>query len=495
MADEKQQTTNKREKQKPGLRQWFWGIFACLCTIAFVIWTGYYAVLILIPVFIDIYITKFIPWGAWKESQNPAVKKVLEWVDAILFALIAVYVIMTFFFQNYQIPTSSLEKSLLVGDFLCVNKMVYGARSPMTPLSFPLMQHTLPIVGGKSYFEKPQLEYKRFKGLRNVERYDIVVFNYPSGDTVAVNFQDRDYYADLVAQYGWKEVNTNKAQFGDIIYRPVDRRENYVKRCVGLPGEVIEIRNDSTFINASALKDPEMMQLMYSIQTDGTQISEKIFDDLGMSHQDMSYIQVGELTRDSLSLALQGLNPDVTKKGLLYSYVNMTKDMVKEIEAKPYVKKVITSNEHRRLLYKYNPMQYPNTTSVYPVQYYKNNVTMGTFPATWIPKKGETITFDENVEYKVAVYNRCIKNYEHNDFEYRDGKVYINGVESTSYTFKYDYYFMMGDNRDLSADSRTWGFVPEDHIVGSPMFIWLSYNKDKGNIRWDRIFTNGNKNK
>ncbi len=496
MTDYKQQDSEKTSKSKPSFRQWFWGIFACLATIAFVIWTGYYAVLILIPVFIDIYITKFIPWGKWKESKNPVVKKILDWVDAILFALVAVYVIMTFFFQNYQIPTSSLEKSLLVGDFLCVNKMVYGARSPMTPLSFPLMQHTVPIFGGKSYFENPKLEYKRFKGLRSVERYDIVVFNYPSGDTVALNMQNQDYY-DLVDRYGWQRVNSEEATFGKIVYRPVDRRENYVKRCVGLPGDILEIRNDSTFINGKLLNDPEHMQLMYCVQTDGTPISPAVFDELGISKDDQLDIHSQELPNDSLALAILGLEANVRKGGRAYVNVNMTKEMLRKLESKPFVRKIITRSEYFSNLKVFDPTRFDNQQSVYPITYYKN-IPLGNYPATWIPKKGETLYFDDHVDYKVAAYGRCIKNYEGNDFEYRDGKVYINGTEATSYTFKYDYYFMMGDNRDKSADSRLWGFVPEDHIVGSPMFIWLSFDKDKkgfGSIRWERIFTNGNKNK
>lgn len=493
------QNKNRAERPKPGIRQWIWCIVACVATIAFVIWTGYWAVLILLPVFIDIYITKFIPWGAWKESKNPTTRKILDWVDAIVFALIGVYFITTFFFQNYQIPSSSLEKSLLVGDFLCVNKMVYGARAPMTPLSFPLMQHTAPIIGTKSYLEKPQLEYKRFAGFRSIERYDIVVFNYPSGDTVATKHQSDDYYR-LCAQDGWHAVNTNKAEYGDIIYRPVDRRENYVKRCVGLPGDIIEIREDTTFINGAKLENPEMMQLFYVIQTDGTQISTKVFEDLGMSMEDQNVIyppQLLQANSDSMFLKELGLKSS-DKETLLYQRVNMTKEMVDKMLQKPFVLSVTPWNKYINVLREKDPISYVEfTQTVYPVTYYKS-VSMGDFPATWIPKKGETLVFDENIAYKVAVYERCIKNYEHNDFEYKDGKVYINGQQADSYTFKYDYYFMMGDNRDRSADSRLWGFVPEDHIVGSPMFIWLSLDSDKSGlskIRWNRIFTKGNKNK
>lgn len=496
MATEKTETTEtKKERKKAGIGQYIWCTIACLCTILFVIWTGYWAVLIMIPVFIDIYITKFIPWGAWKESENPKIRKVLDWVDAILFALVGVYFITTFFFQNYQIPTSSLEKSLLVGDFLCVNKFVYGARSPMTPLSFPLMQHTVPILGTKSYFEKPQLEYKRFAGLRNVERYDIVVFNYPSGDTVATKAQSDDYYR-LCAEVGRENVKSNKAQFGDVIYRPVDRRENYVKRCVGLPGDIIELRRDTVFINGSPLVNPEHMQLFYMVQTDGTIISSKVFDDLGISKDDQISRPL-EFFPDSLRRTQLGLDPGGSKD-LLYAYVNLTKEMVDKLKAKPFVRTIITQNEYLRRLNELYPEHYDNKQSVYPIWYYKNNIAMGDFPATWIPKKGETIRFDEDVDRKVATYERCIKNYEHNDFAYKDGKVYINGQQTDSYTFKFDYYFMMGDNRDRSADSRMWGFVPEDHIVGSPMFVWMSLDKDKGwpnKVRWKRIFTSGNVNK
>lgn len=494
--EENEKSEQKVELKKTGIRQYIWCTIACLSTILFVIWTGYWAVLVMIPVFIDIYITKYISWGAWKESDNPKIKKLLDWVDAVLFALVGVYIITTFFFQNYQIPTSSLEKSLLVGDFLCVNKFVYGARAPMTPLSFPLMQHTVPVLGTKSYLENPKLEYKRFAGLRNVERYDIVVFNYPSGDTVAVKAQSDDYYR-LCSEVGRDAVKNNKAQFGEIVYRPVDRRENYVKRCVGLPGDTIELRNDITYINGEALVNPQNMQLMYWVQTDGTAISSKVFDDLGISKDDQSIIRPIEFFPDSLRRVRVGLDAGGAND-LLYGYVNLTKDMVKKLKAKTFVRSIVSHNEYLKKLNQLYPNYYDNKQSVYPIWYFKDNVDMGNFPATWIPKKGSTIYFDKDIERKVATYERCIKNYEHNDFAFRDGKVYINGEESNSYTFKFDYYFMMGDNRDKSADSRMWGFVPEDHIVGSPMFVWLSLDKDKGGlkkIRWDRFFINGNVNK
>lgn len=494
-------TTNggqsKREKSKPGIRQWIYGILAVLCTVAFVIWTGYWPVLILVPVFIDIYITKFINWGKWKESKNPRTKKLLDWVDAIVFALVGVYFITTFFFQNYQIPSSSLEKSLLVGDFLCVSKLSYGARAPMTPLSFPLVQHTFPIINTKSYIESIQLDYKRFTGTGHIKRNDIVVFNYPSGDTVATNMQDRDYYA-LCLENGREAVWNNKNIFGNIIYRPVDRRENYVKRCLGLPGETIEFKTDSVYINNEYIEEPTNVQYLYYVQTDGTEISESLLNELGISLEDRIY-QIEDLRTfadqnisDKLGLKIKNGNA-----GLLYKNMFLTKGMIAKLKEKPFIQTVITRNEYFKRIASVGENGKITQSYIYPLNYYRDSIMYGDYPSTWIPKKGESIKFDTDVDKKVAIYQRCIENYELNTFDYKDGKVYINGQIADSYTFKMDYYFMVGDNRDNSVDSRYWGFVPENHVVGKPMFIWLSLDKDKGwfsgKIRWNRIFTTGNK--
>lgn len=491
-----EQLQNKKRKIRP--LSLIYCIIACLLTILFVLWTGYYLVLLLIPVFIDIYITKFIPWGGWKKSKNPTVRKVLEWVDAILFALVGVYIINTFFFQNYQIPSSSLEKTLLVGDFLLVSKISYGARSPMTPFSFPLMQHTSPL-GTKSYLEKPQLEYKRFTGTGTVKENDIVVFNYPSGDTVALNFQNNDYYV-MKLRDGEYKIKSNPQIYGDVVYRPVDRRENYVKRCVGMPGDTISFIDDLVYINGVKSQVPEFAQFCYVVQTDGTEISTALWDELGITKEDQRLISFQSLDTSNPAIVNYihkgGLVNDSTKTNMkLYDSVFLTRGMVEELNKKPFILKIMTFNNFlNNQNYKRNMIEEP----VYPISYYADKeVPRGDFPAIWIPKKGSTITFDGNVDYKVAAYERCIKNYEYNDFKYQDGIVYINGEKADSYTFQYDYYFMSGDNRDNSADSRMWGFVPEDHIVGKPMFIWLSLNKDKGwfdgKIRWNRIFTNANK--
>lgn len=481
--------TIKKRFDQASKRQWFWFAIWTVLTILFSFWSNSAWILLLILLFLDIYITKFIPWGFWKKSKNTVFRKTMEWVDAIVFALIAVYFINTFFFQNYQIPTSSLEKSLLVGDFLAVSKLSYGPRAPITPLSFPLAQHTMPVIGGKSYIDKPKWKYNRLKGIGNVQRNDIVVFNFPVGDTVALNRQGVDFYT-LAKSHpnGSLGVRSDVRSYGKIVYRPVDRRENYVKRCIGLPGETLELRNDSVYIDGSYLPNPKLSQHNYMIHTDGTQIAAEIFSDMGINKADYftqnSYGQMVPRSQDltgvdSLSLSLFDLKSRNGNSGRLYFSIPMTSAMVDEMKAKPFVWDIIKERE------------LPGSTYYFPLDY-THNWTRDNYGPLWIPQKGATISFDTDIEYKVATYERCIKNYEGNDFDYRNGVVYINGEQVNSYTFKFDYYFMMGDNRHNSADSRSWGFVPEDHIVGKPMLIWLSLEKDndwfKGRVRWNRLF-------
>ncbi len=474
-------------------RQKIWFAVWTVVTILFSLWARSPWVLLFILLFLDIYITKFIPWGFWKNSKNNAFRKTMEWVDAILFALIAVYFINTFFFQNYQIPTSSLEKSLLVGDFLAVSKLSYGPRAPITPLSFPLAQHTMPVTGGKSYIEKPQWKYNRLKGFGEVKRNDIVVFNFPVGDTVALKQQGIDFYT-LSKHHpnGSQGVRADKRTYGDIVYRPVDRRENYVKRAIGLPDETIELRNDSVFIDGKHIPNPRFSQHNYMIHTDGTQISADVFSKMGINKADyITQTSYGQLVPrsqdltdvDSISMSLFDLKPRNGINGRIYFSIPMTKDMLEEMKSKPFVWDVIKERE------------LPGTSFYFPLDV-TTNWTRDTYGPLWIPKKGASIDFNTEVDYKVATYERCIKNYEGNDFSYRDGVVYINGVVAESYTFKLDYYFMMGDNRHNSADSRSWGLVPEDHIVGQPKLVWLSLEKDKdwfkGRVRWNRLFRKAN---
>ncbi len=421
--------------------------------LAWVVWLGNWWVILAWPLLADIYLTQFIPYTCWKAIKNPALRTLFSWIDAIVYALVLVYFLFLFVGQNYQIPSSSLEKTLLTGDFLWVNKMVYGPRVPQTPLHFPLAQNEMPIIGGKSYIEHPQFEYHRLKGVRGVERGDIVVFNFPAGDTVASKCPNPDYYT-LVYRHGREFVAANKQEFGDIIYRPVDRRDNYVKRCLGLPGETFSMKNGIVYINGKALEEPENIQFRYIVTTDGTPITDEVFEDLGVSVEDR------------------------VNNGQFYE-MPLTKAMVAKLKSFKWVTNVERVTDE--MLQGDEDKLYS-----YPVGH-NYGWTHNNYGPLWIPKKGDKI--DLNAK-NLPLYERCIRNYEGNKLEVKGGTIYINDKPATSYTFKMDYYWMMGDNRDNSLDSRYWGFVPEDHIVGTPMIVLISFDKDKPGmgIRWDRIF-------
>ena len=458
-------------------KQWIKFSVITLIYLLFTIWVGCYWLLLGIPVLVDIYLTRFIKWNWWRKSKNAAVRSVMEWVDAIVFALVAVYLINTFIFQNYQIPTSSLEKSLLVGDYLFVSKLAYGPRAPITPLSFPMVQNTFPITNSKSYFDKPQWPYKRLKGFGNVKRGDIVVFNFPAGDTVAFKVQNPDYYS-LKKQVGEERLNTETETFGEIIYRPIDRRENYVKRAIGMPGDSLEVKDNQVYINGEMLKNPEKMQLNYFVETNGTRLTEKDFRKMEISKDDR--ILLGAAQLNPLTMAYIGIEALSTGKYNPIYHLPLTKEALNYLESLNFIVKVVVEPD-------FGGATYPGT--------YKTGWTRDDFGPLWIPSKGATITLDER---NTALYERCIRNYEKNEI-YRQGETtYINGEPAAEYTFKMDYYFMMGDNRHNSADSRSWGFVPEDHVVGEPVFIWLSIDKDRGwfdgKIRWNRLFTSAKSN-
>lgn len=447
--------------------------------IIFLVWVKSWLGIVVIPFIIDNYITKFIPWGWWKKSENGAVRGIMSWIDAIVFALVAVYFVNLFFFQNYVIPSSSLEKSLLVGDYLFVSKMNYGPRKPHTPLSMPLTQHTMPVIGGKSYLDCIQWDYERVKGWEDIEKGDIVVFNYPAGDTATTNPNVIDYYAEcyyigeslypnkpimdsltaerrravynLYYNAGSQYMARHPEQFGEKVWRPVDRRENYVKRCVGLPGETLQIKDKEIYIDGVKSMAPQNVQFNYWVEF-AAPMNERIRHKLGISKDDLKNYYNGRY-----------LIPLTAKTfAELKSYTSL----VKSIE----------------------PVENVETRGIYPLNGY-TGWTIDNYGPVWIPKRGESV---ELTLENLPIYERPIAVYEGNDLKVKGGKIYINGEESTSYTFKMDYYWMMGDNRHNSADSRCWGFVPEDHIVGKPILVWLSLDKDRGwfdgKIRWNRMF-------
>ncbi|MCK9423072.1 MAG: signal peptidase I [Bacteroidales bacterium] len=404
----------------------------------------------------------YLPYLAYspKESytdpdKQPPVKKTAlrEWVDAIIFAVIAASIIRIFLIEAYTIPTSSMEKTLLVGDYLFVSKVSFGPKVPNTPIAFPFVHHTLPLTEStKSYLEWIKLPYYRFPGLSDIKNMDVVVFNYPDGDTLSSKLQSNVSYYQLVRQFGRDAVWNNKEYFGEIIARPVDKRENFIKRCIGIPGDTITIIDRTVLINGKPEQNPGKRQFKYVLKTDGSPINQKNFEKLDITEK---------ITTDNNGIYELTLSDAAIEK----------------------------------------LRQYSNVVSIQPVCMPKGSWTPDIFPfdsayrwnvdnfgPLWIPKKGVTIPIDL---VNINLYKRIIGVFEGNDLKIRDGKIFINGKESRNYTFKMNYYWMMGDNRHNSMDSRYWGFVPEDHIVGKAVFVWLSLDPDKslldGKIRWSKL--------
>ena len=458
--------------------------------LAWVGWLGSWWVALFGLLLFDIYITGYIPLTWWKKSKSKTTRTVMSWVDAVVYALVLVYFVFAFVGQNYQIPSSSLEKTLLTGDYLWVNKMLYGPRVPMTPIHFPLVHNKFPITGTKSYLETPTLKYKRLKGFRNVEEGDIVVFNFPAGDTVTTKKEETaEYYDELVRLYGREAILADKETYGDIVYRPVDRRQNFVKRAVGLPGKRLKIVDDTIYIDGVARPMPENSQFNYFFATTRP-LSEDMVKELGISMSDIASLNGDPQARMNAFAIL----PQATSESYFY-FAPLSEKMLDKMKNEW---KILTATA------KYNHIR------TYLTDAGDNG---GVFPfgnsADWtlsdyggkdgllIPAKGMTI---ELTPENWTTYKRCIRNYEgHHEAYFKDGQAYIGGKPAKTYTFGMDYYFMMGDNRDMSQDSRFWGFVPEDHIVGSPMFVLVSFDRERsifnGGIRWNRILKDANPDK
>jgi signal peptidase I len=444
---------------------------AAVIYLVVVIWIGNYWLLIGLGIIYDLYITEKVNWTFWKKrhGKNSAF---IEWMDALIFAVIAVTLINIFLFQNYRIPTPSMEKSLLVGDHLFVSKLAYGPRLPNTPIAFPFTQHTMPLTKGKSWSNIIIRPYKRLIGVGKVKNNDPIVFNFPAGDTVVVEEQTTSYYEivrrralelknrdsygsaaskpdSYYVQMARKDVRQNYT----VIFRPVDRRDNYVKRCIGIPGDSVTIKAGILYVNGKIVPDNGTQQTTYVVGTRGTTINPKAFERLGITRYDQTMI-----SGSAYLLPLTKGNAETISK---FSNVS---------EVSPvYARK----GEFAPHIFPYSRTFGWNEDNYGPI---------------WMPVKGTTIDLDTS---NICLYERIIDVYENNDLRIEGNTIYINNVVADRYTFKMSYYWMMGDNRHNSADSRYWGFVPEDHIVGKPKFIWLSLDKEaKGlkRIRWSRMF-------
>ncbi len=395
---------------------------------------------------------KFIGADAAKKYKKSAAR---EWVDAGIFAVIAATLIRTFVFEAYVIPTPSMEKTLLVNDFLFVSKFSYGPRIPNTPIAMPFVHHTMPLFDIKSYVEWIHIPYTRWFAAP-VKRNDVVVFNFPAGDTVInkEGYQSEQPYYSVARMLGNGDMNAGrKIILGDpdsypLIVRPVDKQENFIKRCVGIAGDTLQIKDQNIYIDGQATKLPDYSETNYIVTTGGQQLDETVMKD----EYDIDINNGEEFQQTGVPNRYAMLLTSVARDKMMKS--GLAKNII------PYI-------DSNRSVYPYD------------AQY---NWTPDNYGPIWIPKKGASITL---TSLNYPFYERAIRDYEKNKLELLNGKIFINDKESNSYTFKMDYYWMMGDNRHQSLDSRFWGLVPEDHIVGEAWMIWMSW---KNGVRWSRLF-------
>jgi len=388
-------------------------------------------------------------WQKRKDSDKPKKKKTKtrEWVDAIVFAVVAATIIRVFFIEAYTIPSGSMERSLLVGDFLFVSKVNYGARVPMTPVAFPFAHHTMPIFGTKAYWDGVQWKYRRLPGFQDIKRNDVVVFNFPEGDTVVLERQDDNYYQ---MQLRGESRESIWSQF-HVVSRPVDKRENFIKRCIAIAGDTIAMRNGLAVVNGTPSPLVGTGGFGYNVEFNTSEVNLKLFEDMGF--------KIGATALPTV-FRFEG-----------------TPDLIKELKKSTYVKSV---TEELTPADEFDPLIFPHDKN--------RKWNLDNYGPFVVPKKGWTVKLDS---LNMPLYERAIRIYEGNKLEKVGNDWMLNGQKATTYTFKMNYYWMMGDNRHASADSRYWGFVPEDHIVGKALFIWLSLDGEGSffnKIRWSRIF-------
>ncbi len=448
-------------------------------------------------------------------KQNPYQKSALrEWVESIVFAVFAAAFIRMFLIEAFVIPTSSMEGSLNVGDYLFVSKAHYGIRTPMTIAMFPLLHNTIPVVGSESYLKKPSLGYHRLPALEKIEKGKPIVFNWPVGDSVYFT-STRSYFIgqvpDAIAS-GDMEL-AQKVKDGDLRVRPVDKKDHYIKRCVAVAGDTLVVKDRQIYINGQAQKNPKNIQFRYFVRTSPNfGVNVKKFTDWGISQEDLASFEVIYLDSVQLSTiqkAAAGVTfeylknqPQTSAADKAYRIMNVTNvnALVQTLETTGLRNKVglmylmVLNAEQIEKLKTYDKAvafsvldNESNNDRLFPFDRKHYNWSIDNYGPIWIPKAGVTIKIDTA---NIAMYKRIIGVYENNKLEVSNGKIMINGKAVNEYTFKQNYYWAMGDNRHNSEDSRMWGFVPEDHIVGKPLFIWFSTKEgsmSKG-INWNRIF-------
>ena len=432
-----------------------------------------------------IYAANYDPTTVYEKDRSLVPKTWFgEWINAILFAIIAATLVHNYFIQPYIIPTGSLEKTLLIGDFLFVSKFHYGARTPTTAIAFPMVHDTLPIVKSKSYIDFPQLPYFRLPGFKDVQRNEIVVFSWP---------------ADTVRQFFVKEKGVRK---------PIDKKSNYVKRCVGIPGDTLEVVDGFVHINGKQSILPERAKTQYvHYAYNAKGVSSRKLNEEGIKDFTRKY-RIENITQQSYDEILPYIHGRISNDinnfivitppaGLPPKLIGQLRLRVKEI-LEPSKELVLTIaeaallNEKQlfdSLVRKVSRVKTPNT-SIFPnsLPYDWNEDNFGPIV---LPKAGATVNLNEG---NLPLYKKIIREYENNSLDLQDGRILINGKEVSSYTFDQDYYWMMGDNRHRSEDSRYWGFVPENHIVGKPVLVWFSIEGINDGIRnwrirWDRVMT------
>lgn len=426
-------------------------VLSILLYVLWVIWMDNFWLLPGIIIIFDLFITKKVNWLFWKRENLIKNKLLTELIDATLFGVVVATFIRIFFLEAYSIPTSSMERSLLAGDYVFVSKIHYGPKLPITPLSLPFSRYTMPLTKNTpSYLEWIKMPYKRLAGLSHVKNNDIIVFHFPEGDTVVYEYPDQSYYA-LARQYGRESI---REKF-DLSWRPVDKRDNYIKRCIGIPGDTVRINSGTVFVNGLAIKENRNIKFDYFVQTDGSLIEDEEFSELQIGKQNRTY----------------------NAKRSLYE-LSLTEELAKKIAELP---NVLSINRYENI----NP--YSGIHTIFP---FHQNYTWNedNFGPLFIPGKNTKVNLTTG---NLPLYRRLITVYEGNELEVKNNEIFINGNKAYSYQFKMNYYFVLGDNRHNSADSRFWGFVPEDHIVGKAVTIWLSLDKERNfpkNIKWERLF-------